>query len=159
MKYLLNCFWLLLPILAWNIIFFEKLPKPFNTEAFDQNIPTIILLSEQVLRGAIMILPIIMVLSLETRIQKYGLFIYSIGLVIYFASWLVLIKAPESTWSQSMLGFTAPAYTTLIWLVGIGLIGKESFFKIDRISVIYMACAMLFVVVHTLHTVLAFQRN
>jgi len=117
----LNCLWLLIPILAWNIIFSSKLNHP--AFEFDEAVPQWVLLVENVLRVAVMILPLFMTLLWNTSSSKIGIAFYLIGLIIYFASWIPLMIAPESTWSNSLIGFLAPAYTPLIWLLGISLIG------------------------------------
>jgi hypothetical protein len=44
-------------------------------------------------------------------------------MIIYFASWLLLIVRPDAAWSRSAAGLLAPAYTPLIWLAGIALVG------------------------------------
>jgi hypothetical protein len=117
----LNCFWLLLPILAWNAIFAGKLAHPaFN---FDESVPQWILMLENGLRIAVMILPLFMPLRWDTLESKIGIAVYLIGVVVYFASWIPLMVAPDSAWANNLLGFLAPAYTPLLWLLGIGLIG------------------------------------
>lgn len=117
----LNCFWLLIPILAWNVVFASKLAHP--AFEFDETVPKWVLLLENVLRVAVMILPLLMPLNWETPLSKVGINVYLLGLLIYFASWIPLMYTPNSTWSNSLAGFLAPAYTPLLWLVGIGLIG------------------------------------
>jgi len=64
----------------------------------------------------------------------------------------MLIYLPESGWSLSIFGFTAPAYTPLIWLIGIGLIGSESFLPIPKITAIYLCFSLIFVIIHSSHT-------
>lgn len=98
-----------------------------------------------------------MILSLKTRRQKTGLLIYLIGLTLYFSSWIIVIINPESNWSKSPIGFMAPAFTTIVWFVGIGLIGNKAFFKFPYLSHIYIGRALLFVVFHTTHTYIVFQ--
>jgi hypothetical protein len=117
----LNCLWLLVPILAWNAVFSSKLAHP--AFASDQAASSWILTSENILRLATMILPLFMPLRWDTAQSKLGIAVYLLGLVIYFASWIPLMVAPASAWSNSLPGFLAPAYTPLIWLVGMALIG------------------------------------
>jgi uncharacterized membrane protein YsdA (DUF1294 family) len=155
--YLLNCFALLLPIFLWNIVLYDSLPDKYGA-SFDEGIPEVILWSEAILRVAVFALPVFMKLSLKTRRQKFGFTLYLIGTLIYFSSWLMLILYPDSNWSSSTLGFTAPAYTPLFWLAGIGLVGKESFLKIRRLSLIYILLSLTFVLVHTSHAYLAFHQ-
>ena len=146
----LNCLWLLMPILAWNIIFSSQLAHP--AFKFDAAVPQWVLLLENVLRAAVMILPFFMSLRWDTTTSKVGIAIYLIGLILYFASWIPLMVAPESAWSNSLPGFLAPAYTPLIWLVGIGLIGG---------GWPYLILSVIFVGVHIGHwwQVYAFVMN
>jgi hypothetical protein len=117
----LNCLWLLIPILAWNAIFSSKLAHP--AFEFDEAVPRWVLLLENLLRFAVFVLPLLMPLRWDTAQSKIGIVVYAMGLLIYFASWVPLMVAPESAWSNSLFGFLAPAYTPLIWLIGMGLIG------------------------------------
>jgi len=157
-KYLLNCFMLLIPIFIWNIIFAKSLPKGYTMDFFWKDIPAIIGNTENILRIMVFILPIFMKFSLETKLQKVGISIYVLGIIIYFLSWIVQIYFPECYWSKSIFGFMAPAYTSIIWFVGIGLIGKTTFIKIPYLSVIYIFISVCFVVIHSIHTYVVFQR-
>ena len=157
-KYWLNCFLLLIPLFLWNIFLVDYLPESYGSAIFDKDIPKLISYSENILRIIVFLLPAIMLLSLKTRIQKIGLGIYVIGVLLYFASWTLVIIDPQSLWSMSLIGFTAPAFTTAIWFVGIGLIGNKSYFKIPYLSLIYVCLAILFVILHTAHAYLVFER-
>lgn len=156
-KYLLNCFLLLIPIFLWNILLMDELPQGYQAEVFWKDIPEIITYSENILRIIVFALPAFMVLSLQSNTQKIGLVLYVLGLLVYFASWLIMIIEPTIDWSQSLVGFMAPAYTTLIWFIGIGLIGQKSFLKVPHLTWTYMTSSILFVIVHTTHTYLVYQ--
>lgn len=157
-KYLLNCFLLFIPIILWNILLVGYLPEGYDPEIFWKDIPKLVGYSENSLRIVVFVLPAFMVLSFKTNQQKVGFFLYLVGVVIYFLSWVIMILYPESYWGQSMVGFMAPAYTTIIWLTGIGLIGTKSFFKIPHMSIIYIILSFLFVAFHSLHTYIVYQR-
>jgi len=131
-KYLLNCFLLLIPIFLWNIILVDYLPKSYSPDFFWKDIPNWIGYSENILRIIVFIFPLIMIQSLKTRLQKIGFLSYLIGMILYFLSWVTMIVRPESDWSQSLIGFMAPAFTTIIWFVGIGLIGNKAFLKFQN---------------------------
>lgn len=118
-NYLLNCLLLLLPIMAWNLSFASKLPWAYSEEVFSKNIPSFITIGENVFRLIVFIFPILMLLRIETQSQKLGLWLYIVGTAIYFISWLAQIYFPHNAWSLSVWGFLAPAYTPLIWLIGI----------------------------------------
>jgi hypothetical protein len=141
---LLNCFWLLIPIFVWNAIFASRLSQ----EGFksDAGVPKPVLAAEQVLRIAVFIGPLFLPLRWQDPRSQAGLLLFSEGLLIYFASWLLLIYRPESTWSTSAAGLLAPAYTPLIWLAGIALVGG---------SWPYALLSLLFVGVHVYHNILA----
>jgi hypothetical protein len=156
--YLLNCFLLLLPIILWNIILIDYLPKSYSTAIFDNNIPKLISYSEIILRFILFALPIFMKLSIKTKLQKIGLLAYCIGLILYFSSWIIMITNPQSDWSQSQIGFMAPAYTTLLFFIGIGLIGNKAFFKFPYLSLIYICLSLLFVISHSTHAYIVYMR-
>ena len=125
LNYILNCMWLLLPIMVWNWFLANKLPRAYATETFDHSIPIFIVNGENIFRAMVFILPLLMPLRIETQTQKLGLGLYLAGTLIYFLSWLAQIYFPQSAWSLSAFGFLAPAHTPLIWLTGIGLIGRQ----------------------------------
>jgi hypothetical protein len=158
-KYLLNCFLLLIPILVWNIVFTPYLPEKFSPDIFWDNIPTWITIGENTFRIAVMIIPAILILSLKETVERIGFSIYLFGAIIYFISWLILILYPASNWSQSIWGFIAPAYTPIVWLIGISLIGHKSFLPIKNISVIYILLSILFIIFHSLHAFIVYERH
>ena len=57
--------------------------------------------------------------------EKIGLAVYLIGTLIYFASWLPLMYAPQAAWSQSIMGLFAPRLTPLVALLGVALIARS----------------------------------
>jgi len=135
-----NCFWLLVPILVWNLVYGPKLTDPRITS--DANSPAWLLIAEHVTRLAIFILPLLFPLQLKDTWSKTGLGIYIVGTLIYFASWLPLLFAPASTWSNSPIGLLAPALTPFLSFLGIALIGH---------SWPYGVLAAVFIGIHTLH--------
>ena len=77
---------------------------------------------------------------------RAGLALFLLGLLVYCAAWLPLLYLPETPWSRSSVGLLAPAYTPLLWLFGIALVGG---------SWPYALLSLLFVAVHVYHNVLA----
>ena len=141
---LLNCFWLLLPIFAWNAIFASRLPQQgFKSDA---GVPRAVLWAENVLRIVVFLWPLLLPLRWQDPQSKAGLAVYGLGVFVYFASWLPLIYSPDAAWSKSAAGLLAPAYTPLIWLAGIALIGG---------SLPYALASLLFVGLHVYHNILA----
>ena len=157
-KYLLNCFLLLIPLFLWNIILVGFLPKAYSPDIFWKDIPKWIGYSENILRIVVFVLPVVMIFSLKTGLQKLGFTIYLVGIAIYFLTWIFVILYPQSNWTTSLIGFMAPAYTTIIFFVGIGLIGNKAFFKFPYLSLIYICLSILFVIAHSAHTYIVFQR-
>jgi hypothetical protein len=159
MKYLLNCMLLLMPIMAWNVIFSSKLPVLYSPTVFSKDIPSIIANGENFFRLIVFILPVLMPMRIETQSQRLGLWLYITGTVIYFVSWLAQIYFPQSSWSLSVFGFLAPAYTPLVWLVGIGLIGDALYFSSPYRSWMYITTSITFISFHLSHALTVFIRN
>ncbi len=158
LKYASNCFILIIPILLWNILFAASLPIGYSRSFFEPDILPIIGTTENILRIIVFFLPLLMPLTIKINSQKIGLGIYLMGLAIYFLSWIMQIYYPDSNWSSSLFGFLAPAYTTIIWFIGIGLIGNKLFIKIPYKPIIYIAISAVFVVVHTTHAYIVYLR-
>ena len=158
-SYLLNCMLLLLPIMAWNMIFASRLPRLYLPDVFEKNIPTIITTGENFFRLLVFIVPILMPLKIETQTQKLGLGLYIAGTAVYFLSWFMQMYYPQSVWSVSALGSLAPAYTPIIWLVGMGLIGSTLFFSSPYRSWMYIVLSIIFVSFHLSHTLIVYQRS
>lgn len=139
-----NCFWLILPLLAWNILFGAKITQELITS--DAHSPAWLLGAENIFRLATFILPLFLLLprgvEWNSTLPKIGLVVYIIGMLIYFASWIPLMAAPQSAWSQSLPGLFAPRLTPLIWLVGVALIAA---------SWPYGLLATIFIFFHTWH--------
>lgn len=154
--YLLNCFLLTLPILVWNILLTNKLPKAFQPEIFGNKIPAFLTYGENISRTIIFAFTLFMPLNIATSLQKKGLILYIGGTLLYFVSWLALIYLPVSYWSNSLLGFMAPAYTPLLWLLGIGLIGDSFYFIFPFRRWFFISTSILFLVFHNLHTYMVF---
>ena len=158
-NYLLNCMLLLLPIMAWNMIFASKLPQAYSAEIFWKDIPPLIANGENIFRLLVFILPLLMPLRIETQSQKLGLWLYIAGTVIYFITWLAQIYFPQSAWSLSALGFLAPAYTPLLWLFGISLIGSAFYFSSPYRSWMYIVTSIIFIGFHLSHALTVYLRN
>ncbi len=158
-NYLLNCILLLLPIMAWNAIFSSKLPWAYTEAVFWKDIPSVIANGENFFRLLVFMLPVLMPLRIETQSQKIGVWLYIVGTAIYFISWLAQMLFPQSAWSLSALGFLAPAYTPLILLVGIGLIGNALYFNSPYRSWMYIAVAIIFDGFHFSHALTVYLRN
>jgi hypothetical protein len=135
-----NCFWFLLPILAWNLAFGAKITQEQITS--DAHSPAWFLGAENIFRLVTFILPLLLRMRLDTSLGKIGLAVYIVGTLVYFASWLPLMFAPQSAWSQNLPGLFAPRLTPLIALLGIALIAQ---------SWSYGLVSTVFIFFHTWH--------
>ncbi len=145
--------------MIWNIVWTSKLPKAFQSEVFWKDIPAFLTYGEKISRIAVFTLTLLMPLSIKTDLQRKGLFFYLSGTILYFASWLILIYFPDSGWSNSMLGFMAPAYTPLLWLTGIGLIGNAFYFNLPYRRLLFIFTSLLFLTFHNFHTLTIYFRT
>jgi hypothetical protein len=84
---------------------------------------------------------------------------YGVGTGLYLCAWLALLIAPHSTWAVSPAGFLAPAYTPLIWLVGLALLGQRLFWGRFYRWWMFLIPACGFVAVHVSHAALVYART
>lgn len=139
---LLNCLWLMLPLLVWNVILGPRIMDARITS--DLNSPKWLLIAENVVRIFVFVLPLLLPLQLKDITSKAGLWIYIIGTLIYFASWLPFLIAPQSVWTNSPVGLLAPRLTPFLAFLGVAIIGH---------SWPYGVIAALFIFLHTWHGV------
>lgn len=122
----LNCFWFLVPPLLWNLLFRTKLPMGH----FDDAASKCLLVAENIFRLSAMIYPFFFKINPQLEYFKMGVFLYGLGMAMYLASWAYLMFFPDASLSQSALMRFAPAYTPLIWFMGIALISGSQLFPI-----------------------------
>ena len=140
-----NCFWLVVPVLLWNLIFTLRLTQEGYRS--DKRVAKWILVPEMVLRIVVLGVPLFLPLQFGDLTSRIGLVVYLVGLLIYFGAWIPVLKWPEVRWSKSTAGELAPYYTPLLVFAGIGLIGH---------SWLYLLLSVLFVAIHTLHGLQSF---
>jgi hypothetical protein len=151
---------MLVPILLFNWIFVRSLPPAFHMKVFWNRIPWTIAVPENVFRTAVMILPLLMRFRISEPGQKVGFALYLVGLLVYFASWAALMIFPRSPWSSTALGFLAPAYTPILWLGGISMVGDQlQFPKISLHPVVFGSLSLCFLLFHNLHAHLVYSRD
>lgn len=157
LPYLTPCFWLLVPILALNVVFAPDLPKMFQPETFKADIPAWISVPENTLRLVLFTLTGF----LPLRARGAGWAVFLAGTALYAGSWAALILAPDGAWSSSTFGLLAPAYTPAVWLAGIGMIADRPAFSQaprGRWIALYAALAAGFLLAHISHTALVAAR-
>ncbi len=136
----LNCLWLMVPMLAWNIILAPQIT--LMKVISDANSPSWLLAAENITRLIVFVLPLLLPLRVQDMVSKTGMAAYLIGMMLYFITWIPLIWMPDSVWSQSAVGLLAPRLTPLLPFLGIALIGH---------SAPYAMISALFIFFHTLH--------
>lgn len=135
-----NCFWLVIPLLAWNIALAPNLT--LEEVISDADSPAWLLAAENLTRIVVFAFPLLLAFQVKDRLGKTGLAIYLAGLLIYFASWIPLVWTSQSGWSQSAVILLLPRITPLLAFVGIALIGHSLF---------YAFASVLFIILHTIH--------
>ena len=157
-NYLFNCFWLIIPPLFISFCLLKYLPEAFQTKTFWSNIPLPVKTLENIFRIIVIALPVFFPLIIKNKRQRVGLAVYFTGVVLYLFSYLALIYFPESYWGTSVIGFSAPATTPLIWFTGIGLVMGKPFFNIKYNKWIYIILVIVFCVFHFIHTIIIYHR-
>jgi len=158
-QYVFSCGLLLLPALLWNVVLARFLPPAFAPAEFWRDIPYALTAAENTLRLLVFVLPFFMPLHVSGASQRAGMRVFSAGTIVYFASWLAIIAAPNSLWSTSAIGFLAPAYTPILWLAGLSLLGRQLFCGSFYRWWMYLALSGLFLVAHVSHAVIVYARN
>ncbi|KEO75678.1 hypothetical protein [Anditalea andensis] len=151
-----NAFILTIPILIWNILLTPKLPIAYQPINFNSHVPSFVFIGENLFRISIFILAIAIQFDINSKNGRLGLKVYLIGCALYFISWLVLIYAPNSWWSLSIFGFTAPAYTPIIWLLGISLMGHTYYFNFKFSYWHLLIPSLLFSIFHMTHSIIVY---
>lgn len=136
----LNCFWLMLPLLAWNLALGARITDPRVTS--DAHSPRWLLMAENVTRILVFAFPLLLPLQWGEPWSIAGLVVYLIGTLIYFASWRPLLQAPDSTKRVGIAALFAPRLTPFLSFLGIALIAH---------SWLYGLLAAVFIGLHTYH--------
>ena len=158
-KYLTNCFLLLVPVLAWNLIFRPYSPELFHPDIYWKNVSPAIKWIESTLLFLIVIIPVFMPLKIRRKRQKAGLVLYLTGLTVYILAWRPLVLFPDGNWSNHPAGFVTPALSLLLILVGIGMIGDRLFFQLPYKRNVYLVISTLYILLHISHIFISHSAN
>ena len=126
-RYAGSCGLLLLPAIAWNVAFTSTLMPASDMAEFWRDIPAPLVFIENSLRAVVFALPFAMPLHTATQRERRALAIFVLGTLVYFASWVAVMYWPQSAWSGSVLGALAPAYTPILWLPALAVLGQRLF--------------------------------
>lgn len=152
-------FLLVVPAMAITFPLGPHLPAAYDGVSFDRGIPAWLSAAENLLRIVVFGVPVLLRFGRRAPLQPLGWFLYGVGLMLYLGSYLGQILAPTSGWSTGMVGFTAPAWTPLIWLIGVGLVCTETWVGIAWNRAVYPLLAMAFVALHGAHAYLAYLQR
>lgn len=135
------------------------LPNALTPAQFNEGIPDAFLYLESFGRILVFAMPAFFSIEISTTTQKRGLVLYLTGVALYYLSYGTQNFFPNSGWSTSVLGFSASAYTNVFWMIGLGLLGEKFYFtnRLRYRPIFYIVPVVVFVVVHTTHTVLYHQ--
>lgn len=158
-RYALSCGLLLVPVIAWNLAFTSKLMPPSVMSEFWRDVPAPLVLIENLLRALVIVVPFAMPLRIATKYDRRALIVFSFGTFGYFSSWLALIYLPKSSWSLSIFGSLAPAYTPILWLTGIAMLGNRLFWGQFYRWWMYLILCVGFLAAHITHVLLVYFRS
>lgn len=148
---------LIIPPMVISFGLWGALPVAYSPDRFWEDIPEWLGLFENIFRILVFSLPGILYFGNSIKGQPLGWFLYFVGLAVYLVSYLAQIIYPDSAWSKSIFGFTAPAWSTIFWLAGIGLVCARSWLPIPWHRAIYLLTASFFLIFHIGHTGLVFE--
>jgi len=152
LKYINNCFLFFIPVLLFNILFFKKLPSHYL-----KNISHPIIIMETITRIIVIAFSMIMAVNIQNKMEKTGIIIYAIGIIIYFTSYFIEIYAANSLFGRKLIFILAPYWTSVIWLIGIGLAGNRLFINIPYHFTVYLMLSVIFATIHTIHGYLCYK--
>jgi len=141
-----NCFWFFIPVIIFNIILTKYLP-----EHYLKNIKHPIVTLETIARIITILFSVIMEINPYNKMGKIGLIVYIIGVLIYFCSYFIVIKIPVTSFNNNIIVLLAPYWTSVLWLIGIGLIGNTLFLNLPYHYIIYILISILFAILHSIH--------
>jgi hypothetical protein len=141
-----NCFWFFIPIIIFNIIFTKYLP-----EFYLKNINHPIVTIETIARIITIAFSVIMAIKPDNKMGKAGLIVYIIGVLIYFCSYFIVIKIPSISFHNNLIVLLAPYWTSVLWLIGIGLLGNKLFINIPYHYTAYIVISIVFTIIHSIH--------
>ena len=141
-----NCFWFFIPVIIFNIMFTKYLPD-FYLKNINHPIVTI----ETIARIMTIAFSVIMAIRTDNKIGKAGLILYFFGVLVYFCSYFIVIKIPANSFYNNFIILLAPYWTSVLWLIGIGLLGNKLFINIPYHCTAYIILSIVFTIIHSIH--------
>jgi hypothetical protein len=106
---------------------------------------------ETVARIITIVFSVVMAIKLDNKIGKIGLIVYIVGVLVYFCSYFIAIKIPAITFHNNFVILLAPYWTSVLWLIGIGLLGNKLFINIPYHYNAYLLISIVFAIIHSIH--------
>ncbi|MEV4629290.1 hypothetical protein AB0J90_23815 [Micromonospora sp. NPDC049523] len=151
MRYAVNGFLLIVPLLLLDALLGNRLPREYQKQSWNA-VPRWLSVAETALRIPVLLVPLLLPISLSGPVQQAGAVLYLVGVLAYAAAWAAQIRHPHSAWSVSTAGFLAPAYTPALWLTGIALVGAEPVLPhLGFLPAVFLGFVAAFLVTHNLH--------
>jgi hypothetical protein len=147
-----NCFWFFIPVIIFNIILTKYLPEHYLKKI---NHPVVTM--ETITRIITIAFSAIMAINLDNKIGKIGLIVYIIGILIYFCSYYIVIKIPATSFKNNIIVLLAPYWTSVLFLIGIGLLGNKLFINIPYHFTAYIVMSIAFTVIHSYHGFICYK--
>ena len=119
-----NHFLFLLPPIIWNLVFTPLLPM----DHFLGEAPFWVVLVENLFRIITFTLPLFLPVVWDHKRFRTGLKLYTVGLLLYFGSWMHLMISPDSSLAGLAVYQLAPAFTPMIWLAGMSMMSRSRFY-------------------------------
>ena len=158
-RYATSCGLLLIPAMAWNLAFTSTLIPPSAMAEFWRDIPAPLVLIENSLRALVFGLPFFMPLQITTKPERRALWVFVLGTLVYFASWLALMYWPHSAWASSIFGSLAPVYAPILFLPSLAVLGKRLFWGHFYRWWMYLYLCVGFLAAHITHGAFVYMRS
>lgn len=148
-----NGFLLMVPVMIWDSLLATSLPPVYGNSAEWGAAYPGLATGESLSRWLVVLLPVLMPITLATRRQRIGFVVWTAGTAAYFTAWIAVIAWPDSAWSRSAIGYLAPAYLALPWLVGIGMMSDRLYVRSPYRWWQYVVLSAVFTAFHVAHFV------
>ena len=141
-----NCFLLFIPVILFDILFTNYLPEQYLKNSSHAIVPI-----ENTARIVLIALSTIMRINIKDKTGKIGVLIYIAGLILYVASYFILIHYTDTVIGENRILQLSGYWTAMIWLIGIGLTGNRLFVKVPYHYAFFLILSVLFGLIHTYH--------
>ncbi len=156
-----NGLWLTFPPLLFSLSLMRIVPTALTPAQFNKGIPDVVVNGEIIGRVLVFAMPAFFTIGITTKTQQRGLALYLAGVMLYFLSYGTQNFFPDSAWSNSVIGFTASAFTNVFWMIGLGMLGEKFYFpaRLHYRPILYITPVVFFIALHVIHAVIYHQQS